>query len=169
MRQVLLYLLAMWKSALCSHKYRTMSSRPCGSDWSSKTGVFNKNLKAGGPERSRVGLGDMVDISAMADEGRHNAEVPSSCGTPECCHYRHSSPSPTPSTTPTPSSSPITCSTPKRSGSLDDVSIELHHALGLAVGAVLRQQGFHHLQIKGLILVLETKADWLRMKMFNDL
>ena len=52
---------------------------------------------------------------------------------------------------------PITCSTPKRSGSLDDVSIELHHALGLAVGAVLRQQGFHHLQIKGLILVLETK------------
>ena len=131
--------------------------------------MFNKNLEAGGPERSRVGLGDMVDISAMADEGRHNAEVPSSCGTPECCHYRHSSPSPTPFTSPTPSSSPITCSTPKRSGSLDDVSIELHHALGLAVGAVLRQQGFYHLQIKGLILVLETKADWLRMKMFNDL
>ena len=105
MRQVLLYLLAMWKSALCSHKYRTMSSRPCGSDCSSKTRAFNKNLKAGGPERSRVGLGDMVDIRAMADEGSHNAEVPSSCGTPECCHYRHSSPSPTPSTTPTPSSS----------------------------------------------------------------
>ena len=57
----------------------------------------------------------MVDISPMADEGGHNAEVSGPCSAPECRR------------------------------ALDHVPVELHHTLRLAVSLVLRQQAFHHL------------------------
>ena len=49
--------------------------------------VFSKimhvlfNLKASCSKRSRVGLGDMVDIGPMAHQGGHNAEVSRACST----------------------------------------------------------------------------------------